>query len=246
MFDKMLENVTKLQLAFFGVILGVCLIFSASLISNNFSKDEITVTGTAAEIVTSDSAKWSISFKTEASTRLDAYNKMPKSLEVVKKFLVSNGLTDENVELGALESYPKYKINPINGNTTQEINGWVYTQYLEVDTKDVELVKKLENQIQGLVSEGVDISNSNVQYYYSELPKKKAELLSAATLDAKNRAAGMLKATHNRVGKMRSVKMGVFQITTPESNDVSDWGVNDTSTIEKKITAVANVVFSIR
>jgi len=244
--DKMFENVTKLQLTLFGVILGVCIIFSASLISNNFSKDEITVTGTAAEIVKSDSAKWSISFKTEAPTRLEAYNKMPEALEAVKKFLTSNGLSEEDIELGALESYPRYKVNPVNGHSTQEISSWQYTQMLDVSSKNVELVKNLHTQIQGLVTEGVDISNSYVQYYYSELPSKKAELLSAATLDAKNRAAGMLRATHNSVGKMRSVKMGVFQITRPESNDVSDWGINDTSTIEKKITAVANVIFSIR
>ncbi len=245
MLDKILENISKLQLTVFGVILGICLIFSASLISNNFSKDEITVTGTAAEIVKSDSAKWSISLKTEAQTRLEAYNKMPQTLKAVKTFLLSSGIKEEDIEIGALESYPKYKVTQ-NGNYTQEIDSWYYTQRLNVTSKDVELIKKLQPEIQGLISQGVDISDSNVQYYYSELPRKKAELLSAATLDAKNRAAGMLKATHNRVGKMRSVKMGVFQITQPESNDVSDWGVNDTSTIEKKITAVANVVFSIR
>ena len=40
--------------------------------------------------------------------------------------------------------------------------------------------------------------------------------------------------------------MGVFQITPPDSNEVSDWGINDTSSIEKKVTAVSNVVFGIR
>ena len=40
--------------------------------------------------------------------------------------------------------------------------------------------------------------------------------------------------------------MGVFQITDATSNDVSDMGINDTSTIDKKVTAVANVVFKIK
>ena len=56
----------------------------------------------------------------------------------------------------------------------------------------------------------------------------------------------MLKSTNNHVGKIESVKMGVFQITPVDSTDVSDMGINDTSTIEKKITAVANVVFQIK
>jgi len=56
----------------------------------------------------------------------------------------------------------------------------------------------------------------------------------------------MLKSTHNRVGKIQSVKMGVFQITPVNSNDVSDMGISDTSSIEKKITSVANVTFSVK
>ena len=72
------------------------------------------------------------------------------------------------------------------------------------------------------------------------------KLLEDATKDAKARAQAMLKATNNDVGKIRSVKMGVFQITRSDSNDVSDWGINDTTTIDKKVNAVANVVFSIK
>ena len=72
------------------------------------------------------------------------------------------------------------------------------------------------------------------------------KLLGEATTDAKDRASAMLKATHNRVGKIQSVKMGVFQITDVDSTSVSDMGINDTSTIDKKVTAVANVVFKIK
>ena len=67
-----------------------------------------------------------------------------------------------------------------------------------------------------------------------------------ATTDAKQRAEAMLKSTHNRPGKIQSVRMGVFQITPPDSTNVSDYGINDTSTIDKKVTSVANVVFRIK
>lgn len=56
----------------------------------------------------------------------------------------------------------------------------------------------------------------------------------------------MLKATNNGVGKIKSVRMGVFQITPVDSTSVSDMGISDTSTIDKKITAVANVVFFVK
>ena len=74
----------------------------------------------------------------------------------------------------------------------------------------------------------------------------KVELLELATIDSMQRASAMLKATNNKVGKIQSVKMGVFQITEVDSTNVSDMGINDTSTIDKKVTAVANVVFKIK
>ena len=71
-------------------------------------------------------------------------------------------------------------------------------------------------------------------------------MLEKASKDAKNRAASMLKATHNGVGKIQSVRMGVYQITPVNSTDVSDMGINDSSSIDKKVTAVANISFKIK
>ena len=44
---------------------------------------------------------------------------------------------------------------------------------------------------------------------------------------------------------MRSARMGVIQITPRLSNQISDYGVNDLSSIEKEITAVVNASFEI-
>jgi hypothetical protein len=39
--------------------------------------------------------------------------------------------------------------------------------------------------------------------------------------------------------------MGVLQITPADSNEVSDSGMNDTSSLEKDITAVVNIGFAV-
>lgn len=83
-------------------------------------------------------------------------------------------------------------------------------------------------------------------YSYSKLGDLKVKLLEKASTDAKNRATSMLKPTHNRVGRIQSVRMGVYQITPVDSTDVSDNGISDTSTIDKKVTAVATVAFKIK
>jgi hypothetical protein len=40
--------------------------------------------------------------------------------------------------------------------------------------------------------------------------------------------------------------VGVFQVTAPNSTDVSDYGVYDTSTLRKDVTAVVNVTFALK
>ena len=46
--------------------------------------------------------------------------------------------------------------------------------------------------------------------------------------------------------KLRSVDVGVFQVTSPNSTEVSDYGVYDTSTVDKDVTAVVNVSSALR
>ena len=111
---------------------------------------------------------------------------------------------------------------------------------------DVKKIKEVSLDISSLMDKNIEIDVNSASYSYSKLSDLKVKLLKNATTDAKQRATAMLKSTNNHVGKIESVKMGVFQITPVDSTDVSDMGINDTSTIEKKITAVANVVFQIK
>lgn len=40
--------------------------------------------------------------------------------------------------------------------------------------------------------------------------------------------------------------MGVFQITPVTSTEVSNWGMNDTSSLDKKVMVVVTVSFAIK
>lgn len=241
----MIEKLAKIQVVMLGLILGLCLIIGASVLSSNFKKNEITVTGSAYEIVKSDSASWKVQVSTKAPTSVEAYNKIMAQVPTVVDFLIKSGIKKEQISYLGINNYPTYK-RDLKGNYTQDVAFYNYDQVLKITSDEPELVSKVYLQIPSLIQKGITIQAYPPEYYYSDLNKKKAELLKAATADAKVRAEGMLKATNNRVGKISSVKMGVMQITPADSNEVSDWGINDSSTIDKKITAVANVIFSVR
>ncbi|CCJ33599.1 SIMPL domain-containing protein [Caloramator australicus] len=88
--------------------------------------------------------------------------------------------------------------------------------------------------------------NLHSQYYYTKIADLKVDMLGLATKDAMQRAEQIAKNTGIKIGKLKSAKMGVFQITAPYSTEVSDYGIFDTMSINKEITAVVNCEFEIK
>ena len=240
----MLKRLEKYQLVLFAIILSFGIFFATMYATNAISKENVTVTGSAYEIVKSDSGKISFEIKVNAKTKVAAYQLLKTQLPIVKKYLETNGIND--IEIKNYHGYYTYKYNQTTGRYTNEIDFYNLNQPIEVSSKDVDKIKELTLDIQTLLDKGIDININQTSYFYSKLSDLKIDLLNKATEDAKKRASAMLKATNNKVGKIQSVKMGVFQITDVDSTNVSDMGINDTSTINKKVTAVANVVFKVK
>lgn len=241
----MLEKLEKNQLVVMAVILALGLILAAKSTTANLQRDGISVTGSAYEIVQSDSARFEFDIVTRQPDRVSAYNFVQKQIPEVLAFLKAKGFNDSDIEIKTGNGYITYKYNA-NGNTTNEIAYYNLNQPIVVKSNDVQKIKETSVEIQNLISKGIEINPMEPEYFYSKLSDLKVQLLQEATTDAKQRASAMLKATHNRTGNIQSVKMGVFQITPVDSTNVSDMGINDTSTIEKKVTAVANVTFRIK
>lgn len=241
----MLEKMEKFQLVILSVVLAAGLIAATSLATGRLSNDVITVTGSSYKTVTSDSGRLEFRIMTRQATKALAYDTITNQLPKVKEFIKAKGFEDSEIEIKPSNGYYTYRTLP-NGVSTGEPAFYNLSQPVYVSSKDVQKIKDLSTELQSLINKGIDIDAYNPEYFYSKLADDKVEMLGAATKDAKERAASMLKATNNHVGKIQSVKMGVFQITPVDSTNVSDMGISDTTSIEKKITSVANVTFRIK
>ena len=243
----MLERIEKLQIAILGLLLAFGLILAVHIATTSFNKNSVDVTGSAYEIIESDSGVLEFCLKVQAPTKAQSYTIAKKQLPEVIKYLETKKIdTKKDINLKSVDGYYTYKTLP-NGNVSNnEYAYYNFSQNIVVKSDDVNTIKDISLDISSLMDKGIDIDVISTNYSYSGLSDLKVKLLKEATQDAKQRASAMLKATNNRVGKIESVKMGVFQITPVDSTDVSDMGINDTSTIEKKITAVANVSFRVK
>jgi hypothetical protein len=69
--------------------------------------------------------------------------------------------------------------------------------------------------------------------------------MAAASADARARAEKIAHSTGCKLGVLRDAQMGVLQVTRPDSTETSDYGMYDTSTIEKDVQAVVTATFRI-
>ena len=239
----MLERIEKLQVLTVGLLVVLGILIGTKTLITAFSGNTISVTGSAYEIVKSDSGSLSFNINAKRVNKNEAYNAMQTQIKTVEKYLTDKNIT--KIERKTVNGYYNYKRDD-KGAYTNIPESYNLSQPMTISSDNVDLIKEISNDITGLISQGIDINVYNVSYNYSKLPELKVALLEKASIDAKARAESMLKATHNRVGKISSVRMGVYQITPVDSTDVSDMGINDSSTIDKKVTAVANVSFKIK
>ena len=239
----MLERIEKLQVLTVGLLVVLAILIGTKTLITAFSGNTISVTGSAYEIVKSDSGSLNFNINVKRVNKNEAYNDMQEQIKVVEKYLADKNIT--KIERKTVNGYYNYKRDD-KGIYTNIPESYNLTQPITIGSDNVDLIKEISTDITGLIKQGIDINAYNVSYNYSKLPELKVALLEKASIDAKARAESMLKATHNKVGKINSVRMGVYQITPVDSTDVSDMGINDSSTIDKKVTAVANISFKIR
>jgi hypothetical protein len=236
------------------VILGVCIagatIVSSVILSQAFLKfqkaarEVITVTGSANKQITSDLVVWEASLSVRDPDMAKGYKRLNADLEKVKQYLQAKGIKPAQLIIPQVGIEQLYKKDE-HGNDTNELIDHRLTQTLEVQSTDVAGVTDISRQITELIDQGVQIHSRAPQYHYQQLDALKLEMIARATENAKQRAENMAKATGNRIGPIRSARMGVFQITPTTSTDVSDMGVNDTGSLKKKVTAVVSATFAI-
>ena len=95
-----------------------------------------------------------------------------------------------------------------------------------------------------LLQDGAVLQASQLEYYYSGIAEMKHSLLAKATADARLRAEEIAGASGGgRLGRMRSARAGVFQITEPFSTDVAAYGIHATNTREKEISVTVHATF---
>lgn len=229
-------------------ILGLSLIVSTFIFSSTWRKiksenQTITVTGSAKKVIVSDLGVLRGTPSVEASTALESYRLLQAQKPILMEYFKSKGFTGDKVNVQTITSFPNYSFNQQGQNTG--IRSFSASQTIDISASDVQLIKAMSIEISSLVERGVNFQVNQPEYYYTKIGDIKIEIQAEAAKDAMIRGKRIAEATGRELGALKTARMGVLQITPENSNLISDYGVNDVSSIRKEIIAVVNANFEI-
>jgi hypothetical protein len=235
-----------------STLIGARTFYAVKSLSNTIS-----VTGSAEQIITSDTVKWSASIsRTVGAGELSRGSVLLKNdLAAARIFLKNNDIADEEVTVDPSVITPLcdssygvfYDKFGNQACAADRTTGYQFRQRLVVESNNVEAVTAVAQEaINELISKGIVFESNGLEYFYSKLADVRIELLSKATQNAEERANAIAKSTETKIGNLQSAAVGVFQITPVNSIEISDYGSYDTTSIEKKVTAVVRAAFTVR
>ena len=200
----------------------------------------IRVVGNASKRFGTDTVKWRLSVMraTKTSVVSDEYSLVAADVEKIVSELTSRGIDADDIA-----------VQPISTNEmfSREggISGYRVVQSLVVITDKVDVIEGMAINPASILSKGIVVENSRLEYYYSNVDELKRELLGDASRDARMRAEEIAGGSGEKVGAIRNARAGVFQITEPYSTEVSGYGIYNTSSREKEIKVTVHAEFAL-
>ena len=132
-------------------------------------------------------------------------------------------------------------------DTTNTVRvGYRLSQAVEVRSGEVDRVPRLAGDSGELLQQGVAFVSEGFEFIYTKAGEAKVEMMAEATKDARARAEQIAGQGGRKIKELRSAHMGVVQINPLYSSAASWDGNNDTSALEKTITATIGATFAMK
>ncbi len=232
-----------------GVVLAVANVVCVAVLSwawvhSRAEPRVISVTGSAKKVIDSDLIVWTGHISASDPKLELAYTVLKASTDKTVDFLKSAGVTPSQITVGSIETV-RHLQRDAKGNETDLVASYELKQPVWVSSNDLDKVSAAAFTVTDLLKLGVQLESEPPKFFYTKMSDLKINMLADATKDATSRAQQIASNSGSRLGSIRDARMGVMQINAIHSDQVSDSGVNDTSSRQKEITAVLSARFEL-
>ena len=232
-------------------VLASALVLAGAFVRTHSADDTVRVIGSARRPIRSDFIIWTGTVTQTAPTSDAAYQSLTANVSTLRAYLKGKGIADTEVFPSAITTTTLFAPRPKgdtddSSSTARTVVGYQLTQNVEVRSADVDKVDAIARQSTELISKGIPLQSAAPQYLYTKLSDLKVTMQAEAARDARARAEGIARAAGCRLGDVRRARMSAPSITPLYASADSDGGVDDTSSLDKRITAVVTVEYAVK
>lgn len=236
------------QIIIAAAVLLAALIFSNAYKKRSFTNDTVSVTGMGEKDFESDLVVWNGSFSRKNLDLKTAYSELNADRNTVSNYLIKKGVDAKEIVFDAVNISKDFTNSfDKNGNTSQAFNGYILSQSVRIESKELDKVETVSREVTELINTGVELNSGSPEYVYSKLAALKLDLIAEASKNARQRAEKIADNAGGSLGKLRNANMGVFQILGRNSSeDYSGGGTFNTSSKKKTATITMKLVYESR
>lgn len=228
------------------VALAVAAVITGALVADAIRdvkkrRDTITVTASAREPIRADLARWRIGVRAQNADPAVAARQLRRRVAVVRAFFRAGGIREEEV------SQPPVAVGEVTRRVAPRrfVQEFRLTQRFEITARDIDKLERVAGRVGELLEQGLPLTVGSITYVSTQLTQARINALRAATENARERAETLVEGLGGELGAVRSAQLGVYQIVPRNSTQISDYGINDTSTRDKDVISVVTVTFAV-
>lgn len=230
-------------------VVVAALVGSNAILHRNDNPKTVSVKGGAERDFTSDLVVWNVTITSRSATPLEGLRDVERQQGILRTFLISKGVTEEELVFGPV-SYAEDVTGYYDEHQSRYIeikNGFIVSQTATITSSRVDNMDKVARSVGELIEQNVTAQAASPRYYYTKLADLKMEMVAAAALDARERAAQIAEESKSKLGDLRSSSLGVFQIVGKHSDEGYSWGGNfNTSSKEKTVSITVTSEFLLK
>lgn len=203
-----------------AVILGASLIafgfIMKSAVNNYINKDrKVTVKGLSEREEPANLITWSFSTSVTGDDLPSLNRRMSSTRDRVLVFLCQNGLPAD-----AIRYYPPDVDDRLNNRWSNESLPYNYkiTTSFNVTSSQIDKVRELITKQGDLISQGISLNYSYINYDYTGFQDLKQEMIEEAVANARTTADQFVKNYGSKLGKIITADQGTFSISSKDDD----------------------------
>jgi hypothetical protein len=209
------------------------------------AEQRVVVTGSATKRIKSDLVVWRAMVKSQAPEMAQAYKKLSSDVPALTAFVKAKGIDPKEVKVSATSIQELHPRDHEGREIMETTVAYVTEQGIEITSPDIEKVEKVSREVTELIDRGIFVHSEAPLYIYTKLAELKIQMLAEASKDAHTRAEQIATQSKAKLTSLLMARMGVMQINSANSTEVSAEGNNDKTSLEKDVLAVVTATFGV-